>query len=190
MDFKLQAPYSPTGDQPEAIDQICGAFSEGTKCVTLLGVTGSGKTFTMGLKCTAGKVNGKIVPIREKLKTGDVVEIITNKNQKPSGDWLNFVVTGKARSKIRQKLKEEEFKLASAGKEMIDRRLKNSKLELPDEMMNRITKKFNYKTINEFYAAVGNGTVDFAQVKDYILAGPEGPKISAVDDKVEEDTHG
>ncbi|MFB0973430.1 MAG: DEAD/DEAH box helicase family protein, partial [Bacteroidales bacterium] len=47
MDFKLQAPYSPTGDQPEAIDQICGAFSEGTKCVTLLGVTGSGKTFTM-----------------------------------------------------------------------------------------------------------------------------------------------
>jgi len=143
----------------------------------------------MGLKCTAGKVNGKIVPIREKLKTGDVVEIITNKNQKPSGDWLNFVVTGKARSKIRQKLKEEEFKLASAGKEMIDRRLKNSKLELPDEMMNRITKKFNYKTINEFYAAVGNGTVDFAQVKDYILAGPEGPKISAVDDKVEEDTH-
>ena len=144
----------------------------------------------MGLKCTAGKVNGKIVPIREKLKTGDVVEIITNKNQKPSGDWLNFVVTGKARSKIRQKLKEEEFKLASAGKEMLDRRLKNSKLELPDEMLNRITKKFNYKTINEFYAAVGNGTVDFAQVKDYILAGPEGPKISAVDDKVEEDTHG
>ena len=144
----------------------------------------------MGLKCTAGKVNGKIVPIREKLKTGDVVEIITNRNQKPSGDWLNFVVTGKARSKIRQKLKEEEFKLASAGREMLDRRLKNSKLELPDEMLNRITKKFNYKTINEFYAAVGNGTVDFSQVKDYIMAGPEGPKAPTIDDKAEEESHG
>jgi guanosine-3',5'-bis(diphosphate) 3'-pyrophosphohydrolase len=144
----------------------------------------------LGLKCSGGMVNGKIVPIREQLHTGDVVEIITNKNQKPSSDWLNFVVTGKARSKIKQRLREVEFKLAADGKEMLDRRLKNSKLELPDEMLNRITKKFNYKTINEFYAAVGDGTIDFAAVKDYILAGPEGPKLPVLDEKATESAKG
>ena len=63
----------------------------------------------LGIKCTGGKINGKAVPIKEKLKTGDIVEIMSGKNQKPSADWLNFVVTNKARTKIKQKMSEAEF---------------------------------------------------------------------------------
>jgi GTP pyrophosphokinase len=138
----------------------------------------------LGIKCSAGKVNGKIVPIREKLKTGDVVEVITNKNQNPTSDWLNFVVTSKARSKIRQKLKEDEFKLATAGKEILDRRLKNSKLEISDEEMHRFMKKHNLKTINEIYAAIGNGDIDFADVKEFITSGKESPRIVVSEGKI------
>ena len=73
----------------------------------------------LGIKCTGGKVNGKAVRINEKLKTGDVVEIMSGKNQKPSQDWLNIVVSNKARNKIRQKLSEAEFKKAADGKELL-----------------------------------------------------------------------
>ncbi|MFX6230659.1 TGS domain-containing protein, partial [Acinetobacter baumannii] len=79
----------------------------------------------LGIKCTGGRVNGKAVRINEPLKTGDVVDIMSGKNQKPSPDWLNFVVTTKARNKIRQKLSEAEFQTAADGKELLGRRLKN-----------------------------------------------------------------
>ncbi len=122
----------------------------------------------VGCKCTGGKVNGKAVPIREKLKTGDYVEILTGKNQKPSADWLNFTVTSKARNKIRQKLKAAEFEKAAEGKETLERRLKNWKLEISDDVMAEMLKKLGYKTTNAFYAAIGNGEYDVAQVKDYL----------------------
>ena len=80
----------------------------------------------LGIKCTGGKVNGKAVPIRERLKTGDVVEIMSGKNQKPSPDWLNFVVSSKARSRIKRELDAEEFKKASRGKELLGRRLNSN----------------------------------------------------------------
>ena len=122
----------------------------------------------LGIKCTGGKVNGKAVPIKEKLNTGDVVEIMSSKNQKPSQDWLNFVVTNKARTKIRQKLSEAEFQKASEGKELLERRLKNWKLELDDETLAAIMKKLQYKNVNAFYAAVGDGTVDIADIKTFL----------------------
>ena len=122
----------------------------------------------LGIKCTGGKVNGKAVPIKEKLATGDIVEIMSGKNQKPSPDWLNFVVTSKARTKIRQKLSEAEFMKAAEGKELLARRMKNWKMELSDEIMAVLMKKFQYKTVNAFYAAIGDGTLDISDMKELI----------------------
>ncbi len=122
----------------------------------------------LGVKCTGGKVNGKAVRINEKLKTGDVVEIMSGKNQKPSQDWLNIVVSTKARNKIRQKLSEAEFKKAADGKELLGRRLKNWKMEIDDETMATIMKKLPYKTLNAFYAAIGEGELDVSDVKNMV----------------------
>ena len=134
----------------------------------------------LGVKCTGGKVNGKAVRINEKLKTGDVVEIMSGKNQKPSQDWLNIVVSNKARNKIRQKLSEAEFKKAADGKELLNRRLKNWKMEIEDEEMAAILKKLPYKTLNAFYAAIGEGELDVAEVKNMVneirnVETPAGP---------------
>ena len=123
----------------------------------------------LGLKCVGGKINGKAVRITEKLKTGDVVEIMSGKNQKPSPDWMNIVVTSKARNKIRQKLSEAEFQKAADGKELLGRRLKNWKMEMDDETTAAILKKKQFKTINAFYAAIGEGELDVAEVKALIL---------------------
>ena len=122
----------------------------------------------LGVKCTGGKVNGKAVRINEKLKTGDIVEIMSGKNQKPSQDWLNIVVSNKARNKIRQKLSEAEFKKAADGKELLSRRLKNWKMEIDDETMAAVLKKLPYKTLNAFYAAIGEGELDVADVKNMV----------------------
>ncbi|MBQ5527599.1 MAG: bifunctional (p)ppGpp synthetase/guanosine-3',5'-bis(diphosphate) 3'-pyrophosphohydrolase, partial [Bacteroidales bacterium] len=123
----------------------------------------------IGIRCTGGKINGKAVSIKEKLKTGDVVEIMTGKNQKPSADWVNFVVSSKARGKIRQVLHEAEFQKASEGKELLERRLKNWKLELPDDMLREFMKKFHYPTLKELYSAIGDGTLDINDIKTFIL---------------------
>lgn len=135
----------------------------------------------LGIKCTGGKVNGKAVRINEKLKTGDVVEIMSGKNQKPSSDWLNIVVTTKARTKIRQKLSEAEFQKAADGKELLGRRLKNWKLELDDETLAGILKKLQLKTINAFYAAIGEGTLDVADIKEMIVGASAATEVQAAE---------
>ncbi len=123
----------------------------------------------LGVRCAGGRINGKAVSIRERLKTGDVVDIMSGRNQKPSSDWLNYVVTSKARNRIRQELNEEEYKKAAQGKELLGRRLKNWKLELPDEVLAEFLKKLKYGTLNSFYAAIADGDVDVNDVKNYIL---------------------
>ncbi|MEE3465482.1 MAG: HD domain-containing protein [Candidatus Cryptobacteroides sp.] len=127
----------------------------------------------IGAHCVGARVNGKAVSIREKLHTGDVVEIQTSKNQHPAPDWINWVVTSKARSKVKQALAAQELSRAADGKEILERRLKNWKLELPDEMLTELRKKLNYPTLTGFYAAIGNETLDVNQVKDYILGEAE-----------------
>lgn len=122
----------------------------------------------LGLKCSGAKVNGKPCSIREKLKTGDVVEIISQKNQKPSLDWLNFVVSSKARAKIKQKVKEEESKSAVAGRELYERRMNNWKLESDDEVLSFLVKHFKCKTIPEFFASLATSQIDIAAVKPLI----------------------
>ena len=122
----------------------------------------------IGCKCTGGRVNGKSVQIREKLKTGDVVEILTGKNQRPTRDWLNWVTTSKARSKIRQELDAEERKLAVQGRETLERRLRNWKLELPDDMLVEFMKTRKYASVMPFMAAIAREEVDVNDIKAFI----------------------
>ena len=123
----------------------------------------------LGLRCTGARVNGKMCSIREKLHTGDVVEIISSKNQKPTADWLNFVVSSKARSKIKQKLKEEENARAATGKELLARRLKNWKMVISDGELWTLARRNRFGTLNEFFGAIGNGQFDVALVKDFLV---------------------
>lgn len=122
----------------------------------------------VGMRCTGARIGGKAVSIREKLKTGDVVEILTSKNQKPSSDWLAWVVTSKARNKIRQQLDAEGRKLAADGREILERRLKNWKLEFSDEDQGDFCRKNGLNGITELYAAIAKGDIDAADIKDFI----------------------
>lgn len=122
----------------------------------------------VGVRCTGARIGGKSVSIREHLHTGDVVEIQTGRSQKPSADWLNFVVTSKARSKIRQVLKDEAFKKSSEGKELLERRLKNWKLTLSDEQRGEFMKKYHYPSVKEMYDALGDGSLDVNVFKTFI----------------------
>ena len=139
----------------------------------------------LGVRCTGGKINGKAVRINEKLKTGDIVEIMSGKNQKPSPDWINIVVTNKARNKIRQKLSEAEFKKAADGKEILGRRLKNWKMELDDETMAGILKKLQFKNLNAFYAAIGEESLDVSEIKNLIAEVIQGAQEQAVQNENE-----
>ena len=137
----------------------------------------------LGLKCTGGRINGKAASLKEKLKTADVVEIMSGKNQKPSPDWLNIVVTSKAKNKIRQKLTEIEFQKAAEGKELLERRLKNWKLELNDEKLAEILKKLQLKTVNALYAAIGKEKIDVADIKTFLISQTNDYVNSEVDER-------
>ena len=122
----------------------------------------------IGAHCVGAKVNGKAVSIREKLSTGDVVEIQTSKNQRPNQDWLGWVVSSKARSKVKQALAAQEMSRAADGKELLERRLRNWKLEFPDDMCTEFRKKQGYPTLTLMYAAIGEGTLNPDVIKEYI----------------------
>jgi len=124
----------------------------------------------IGSHCVGAKVNGKAVSIREKLATGDTVEILTSKNQRPNQDWLGWVVSSKARSKVKQALAAQELSRAADGRELLERRLKNWKLEMPDAMLTELRTKLGYNSLTAFYAAIGDEVVDVNTVKDFILS--------------------
>ena len=130
----------------------------------------------VGIHCTGGRIGGKAVSIREQLHTGDTVEIITSKNQRPNRDWLNYVVSSKARTKIKQELDAEERKLASDGRELLERRLKNWKLEWPDDMRQEYMKAHRYSSVIAFMADIAREVVDVNDIKAYILKHEEGPQ--------------
>ena len=123
----------------------------------------------LGSRCTGGKVNGKPVQIKEKLKTGDVVEIMTGKNQTPKADWLSFVVTSKARTKIKQELDAEERKAAAEGREILERRLRNWKLELPDELLTEFMKSARFNSEMSMMAAIAAEELDVNDIKEFLL---------------------
>ena len=122
----------------------------------------------LGLKCIGATIDGRPASIKDRLQTGQVVEIKSGKNQKPSPDWLNFVVSSKARNKIRLKLKEEALKKSAAGRELLERRLKNWKMELEDEDLTILCKKFKLKNISDLYAAIEDESVDIMDIKAYL----------------------
>lgn len=122
----------------------------------------------LGIKCIGATIDGRPASIKDRLQTGQVVEIKSGKNQKPSPDWLNFVVSSKARNKIRLKLKEEALKKSAAGRELLERRLKNWKMELEDEDLTILCKKFKLRNISDLYAAIEDESVDIMDIKAYL----------------------
>ncbi|MDE6130034.1 MAG: TGS domain-containing protein, partial [Muribaculaceae bacterium] len=120
----------------------------------------------LGSRCTGGKVNGKNQKLNYKLQSGDTVEIFTSQSQQPKPDWLNYVVTTKARNKIRTALKEMDKRSSELGREMLQRRFKNRKLELDEGTLSRTLKKMGYKTVTDFYCALADETLDINTVVD------------------------
>lgn len=119
----------------------------------------------LGCKCIGAKVNGRNVPIRHKLQSGDQVEILTSSTQTPKQDWINIVTTSKARTKIRQTLKEVASRQAAFAKETLERKFKNRKLDYDEAVMMRLIKKEGFKEVTDFYQSIADETVD---VNDFI----------------------
>lgn len=127
----------------------------------------------LGCKCVGARVNGRNVQIRHVLKNGDQVEVLTGSNQKPKHDWLNIVTTSKARTKIKQALKEVEHKEAEQGKEILVRRFKNWKIDYDDADITRLTKRLGYKAVSDFYQDISLEKIDMLSVRDNLLAERE-----------------
>ena len=129
----------------------------------------------LGSRCTGATVNGRNCRLNHKLQSGDTVEIISSSTQQPKRDWLNFVVTGKARSKIRGAIKEQESRSAELGKEMLQRRFKNRKIDVDEATMTRLIKKMGFKTATEFFSNLAEGGIDIGTVLDSYIAIVEKP---------------
>src|SRR5574344_1606878 len=131
----------------------------------------------LGNKCVGAKVDGKNVPIRYALKSGDQVQIQTGANQTPKQDWVNYVINSKARNKIRQTLKEAQLKQAEYGKELLKRRMKNKKVEYDEAILMRVIKKLKYKTVTEFFFEVGSEKLDINKIIDMYLDYEKADKV-------------
>ncbi len=123
---------------------------------------------SVGDMCSGARVNGRIVPIRYVLKNGDKVEVITSKNQKPKLDWLNVVVTNKAKSKIKRSIKEEKFQEAEMGKEMLRRKLRNRKIQFSDSVVDKLIKEYKLKSSIDLYYLIAIEKIDLNDIKKTI----------------------
>ena len=120
----------------------------------------------VGVSCIGAKVNSKLVPLSYVLKSGDQIEILTSKKQIPKEAWLDFVITSKAKSKIKQTLKEEKKKLAINGKEILERKLNALKLNFSENNLKIILKHYHFKEHTEFFFQIAQGTVDLSKIKE------------------------
>ena len=121
----------------------------------------------IGIKTRGAKVNGKIVPLSRILKSGDQVDIITSENVKPNVNWLEFVETSKAKSKIKSSLNEEKKRISVDGKEILERKLKQLKIKLDDKVSGQMMKFFNINASNDLFFKIGNGSIDNKQIKSF-----------------------
>lgn len=124
----------------------------------------------VGKKCVGAIVNQRNVPIKHVLKNGDSVEILTSPNQQPKMDWLNIVMTSKAKGKLKQAIKEIQYKEAEFGRETLERRLKNAKMELTDTAMHQAVKHFKSKTVHDFFRDIAIQRLDVLAVRDFIIS--------------------
>ena len=123
----------------------------------------------LGCSCTGGKVNGKNQKITYRLQSGDTIEILTSSTQIPKLDWLSFVVTSKARNKIKQSVNEMLAKVADLGKELLQRRFKNRKIDIEESLLMRTIRKLGYKTVTDFHTAIANESLNVNDVIDTYL---------------------
>lgn len=114
----------------------------------------------IGNSCTGARINNKVVSIREKLNSGDQIEIMTSNAQKPKRDWLNVVFTSRAKSKIRLALKETQVKDGLYAKEVLNRKFKNRKIDLEESLLARLIPKLGYKEVSDFYRHIVDGLID------------------------------
>jgi len=121
----------------------------------------------VGMSCRGAKINGKLKPISHVLNSGDQVEIITSKNQKPSFGWLDFVVTARARTRIKNALREDEKLIAQEGKEILIRKLKHIKINLTEKVVNELVSYFKLSTSKDLFFRIGNGSIDNKQLKEF-----------------------
>jgi len=130
----------------------------------------------VGMRCIGAKVNGKLNPLSHNLKSGDQVEVLTSNKQKPKEDWLTFVVTAKAKSKIKQALKEENRKVAMDGKEILERKLKQMKITLDNELTNNLHKHFKVKTSQDLFIQIAKKVIEFRDIKTFIESSRNASK--------------
>ncbi len=119
----------------------------------------------VGAKCIGAKVNSRLVPITHKLKTGDQIEILTSNKQKPSEDWLSFAVSSKAKGKIKDVLKEQKKMAAIDGKDILRRKLKQIKLVINNETVEKLLAFFKEKSTLDLYYKIGKGIIDTSDIK-------------------------
>src|SRR5476651_1629917 len=121
----------------------------------------------VGASCIGAKVNHKLVPLSYKLQNGDQVEVITSSKQVPKEDWLSFVVTAKAKAKIKSALKEEKRKIAEDGKEILERKLKSLKITYNSENIHKLSYYFKLPSTQDLFFNIAKGLIDMKDLKDY-----------------------
>ncbi|WP_438973706.1 RelA/SpoT family protein [Polaribacter sp.] len=122
----------------------------------------------VGLKCRGAKVNGKLVPLSYKLKSGDQIEVITSATNKPNSRWLDFVITARAKTKIRAALKDEEKGIAEEGKAILARKLRHLKIPFSEKTINELANYFKLRTSFDLFYRIGNGAIDNTQLKGFV----------------------
>lgn len=127
----------------------------------------------VGAKCIGAKVNSKLVPLSQTLRSGDQIEILTSEKQVPKESWLEFVITSKAKYKIKQCLKEEHRVIAANGKEILKRKLNNLKINFSENNIKILLKHFSFDEHLEFYYQVANGNINLGKIKEIGLKGGE-----------------
>lgn len=122
----------------------------------------------VGLKCRGAKVNGKLVPLSHTLSSGDQIEVITSSSNKPNARWLDFVITARAKTKIRAALKDEEKQIAEEGKAILTRKLRHLKIPFNEKSINELVVYFKLKTSFDLFYRFGNGAIDNTQLKAFV----------------------
>ena len=157
--------FTPTGDLrrlPEGATVLDFAYSIHTD---------------IGSHCVGGTIRNQNVSIRQKLQNGDQVSVMTSPNQHPNADWLNIVVSTKAKNKIRQALKEVEYKQAAEGKEIIDRKFKNWKINYTEGDITKMATRLGYKAVSDMYQSVATGKEDIQRLRDVLLEPEEQTNV-------------